>query len=377
MRRQLHEKKRLVVKIGSSILSQHGTGLDSEKFHQLADQVAALVKKKYQVVMVSSGAIAAGMHRLGFDRKPSDIPQKQAIAAVGQTALMHEYEKAFARHGLFAGQILLTREDLSNRHRYLNARHAIAALLHLGIIPIVNENDTVAVHEIKFGDNDNLSALVTNVAEADLLIILTDIDAVYDADPRVKKDAKRLSLIENLDSDLKRGASGTLRAGSTGGMMTKLEAAEKATHFGVATLIVDGNEPNILERALAGEDVGTLILPKQGSNRLSAKEHWLAYTLRPSGTLHVDAGAKEALLKKGKSLLPSGIVACEGKFLEGEALDISVKGEKPFARGLTSYSSEEIHKIQGKKTSEIEKILGYKYFDEVIHRDDMVLLEQP
>ncbi len=374
MRQSLKTKKRIVIKIGSSILSQQGTGLDSPKFRQLVAQVAKLCERKIKVVLVSSGAIAAGMHRLGFTRKPALIPQKQAIAAAGQTALMHEYEKAFAKYKLFAAQILLTREDLANRRRFLNARHAIGELLKLGIIPVVNENDTVAVHEIKFGDNDNLSALVTNVVEADLLIILTDIDAVYEADPRIRPDAARLSVIENIDQTIRQGAGDTLRAGSTGGMRTKLEAAEKASHFGVATLIVNGNEPNIIERVLEGEDIGTLVLPRGGSDRLSAKKHWLAYTLQSTGCLIIDAGAKDALREHGKSLLPSGIKGFEGKFSQGDLIELKVEGEAVFAKGLTSYSSEEIQKIMGRKTTEIEKILGYKYFDEVVHRNDMVLL---
>ncbi len=373
MRHLLKNKKRIVVKIGSSILSQDQTGLNSARFRKLAAQIAKLQEQKTKVILVSSGAIAAGMHRLGFARKPTVIPKKQAIAAVGQTALMYEYEKAFAKHGLFVAQILLTRDDLTNRRRFLNARHAIAELLKLNIIPVINENDTVAVHEIKVGDNDNLSAFVTNVVEADLLIILTDIDAVYDADPRVIKTAQRLSIIENIDNKLRQAAADTQRAGSTGGMRTKLEAAEKATRYGVPTLIVDGNEPKIIERVLAGEDLGTLILPQEGVNRLSAKKHWLAYTLRPAGTLILDAGARDAILK-GKSLLPSGIKAYRGDFSQGDPVDFALEDGTAFARGLTSYSSEELSKILGRKTTEIEKILGYKYFDEVVHRNDMVLL---
>ncbi len=373
MRESLINKKRIVLKIGSSTLSKAGTGLDAERFREIAAQVAKLVARKIKVILVSSGAIAAGMHRLNFSRKPTLIPQKQAIAAAGQTALMHEYEKAFAEHGLLPAQILLTRDDLANRRRFLNARHAIGELLEWGILPVINENDTVAVHEIKVGDNDNLSALVTNLVEADLLIILTDIDGVYEADPRVQKNAQRLSLIRNIDEQLKAGAGDTLRAGSTGGMRTKLEAAEKAAHFGVATLVLDGSAPDILERALQGEDLGTLVLPKM-EDRLSAKKHWLAYTLQPVGHLVVDSGAKEALTQRGKSLLPSGIKECQGNFSVGDPIDLVVPGEQPFARGLTSYSSEELRKIMGHKTSEIEKILGYKYFDEVIHSDDMVIL---
>ncbi|HCU25413.1 MAG TPA: glutamate 5-kinase [Deltaproteobacteria bacterium] len=374
MREQLQKKKKLVVKIGSSILTDEAGELDPKVFQGLAEEVAALRARRLQIVLVSSGAIAAGMKRLGFTRKPHPIPQKQAMAAAGQTALMHEYEKAFAKHGLIAAQILLTRDDLANRRRFLNARHTLAALLKMGVVPIINENDSVAVHEIKIGDNDNLSALVASVAEADLLVILTDIDAVYDADPKIKKDARRLSLIENIDAKLRDGASDTLRAGSTGGMRTKLEAAEKAADYGVTTVIANGGEKNVLQRILDGEDLGTVILPKGGLDRLRAKQHWLTHTLRPLGSLVVDAGAKTALVESGKSLLPSGVKAVEGQFSCGDPVDIRLEGEAPFARGLSSYSTPELERIKGKKSTEIEKILGYKYFDEVIHRDDMVLL---
>ncbi len=374
MRKILKTKKRIVIKVGSSVLVDETGKLSPARFRQLAVQVAGLRKLKRQVVLVSSGAIAGGMKRLGFKKKPLLIPQLQAIAAAGQTALMHEYEKAFAKHKLLPAQILLTREDLANRHRFLNARHAIYELLHLGIIPIINENDTVAVHEIKVGDNDNLSALVNNVVEADLLIILSDIDGVFEEDPRIRKDAKRLSVIENIDAALRVSASDTTRPGSTGGMRTKLEAAEKAAHYGAATVIANGRVKNIISTILSGEDVGTLILPKGGEDKLSARKHWLAYTLQSTGTIIVDIGAKAALMERGKSLLPSGVKSCVGTFHQGDPIDLKVEGEPPFARGLTSYSSQELGKIMGHKTSEIEKILGYKYFDEVMHRDDMVIL---
>jgi len=376
MRHELKNKKRLILKIGSSILTDAEGSLDPKVFQRLAQEVAELHGQGLKIILVSSGAIAAGMKRLGFSKKPHLIPQKQAMAAAGQTALMHEYEKAFAKHKLNVAQILLTRDDLANRRRFLNARHAIAELLRLDVIPIINENDTVAVHEIKIGDNDNLSALVTNVAEADLLVILTDIDAVYDADPKIKKDAKRLSVIESIDKALYQGASDTLRAGSTGGMRTKLEAAEKAADYGVTTVIANGREPKVVERLMAGEDLGTVLLPKGGTDRLTAKKHWLAYTLRPLGALIVDAGAKEALIGKGKSLLPSGVRGIEGEFSQGDPIDVKVEGEAAFARGLSCYSAKELGQIKGCKTAEIEKILGYKYFDEVIHRDDLVILSE-
>lgn len=374
MRRKLKNKKLIVIKVGSSVLVDEQGRLDSARCRALAAEVAFLQEKKIKVVLVSSGAIAAGLDRLGMHKKLHWIPLKQAIAAVGQTALMHEYEKAFSKYKLKTAQVLLTREDLANRQRFLNARHTLFELFKLGIIPIINENDTVAVHEIKIGDNDNLSALVTNVVEADLLINLSDVDGVYESDPRLNSEAQRISVIEQIDSVLHSRASDTLRMGSTGGMRTKLDAAYKAQRFGVATIIANGREKKIVQRILSGEDVGTLILPKAGRDRLSAKKYWITYSLHPLGTLIVDPGAKKAIIERGRSLLPSGVKNCEGNFQQGDPIDLKVEGEPAFARGLTSYNSGEVEKIKGQKTSEIEKILGYKYFDEVIHRNDLVLL---
>jgi glutamate 5-kinase len=376
MREILQKKRRIVIKVGSSALVDDQGRLDPSRCRSLAKQVAALVAQKRQVILVSSGAIAAGLGRMGFAKMPHQIPEKQALAATGQTALMHQYEKAFAKHKLHVAQVLLTLDDLSDRRRFLNARHTFYELFKWNVIPIVNENDTVAVHEIKVGDNDNLSALVTNVVEADLLINLSDVDGVFEQDPRVHPGAKRIGVIEQMDTWLKSGASDTLRIGSTGGMMTKLEAAEKAQHFGVATVIANGRKNKILEKILMGKDVGTLILPKGPADRLSARKHWLAYSMKALGTLVVDEGAKQALQQGGKSLLPSGIRSLEGRFQQGDPIEIKTPGGKVFARGLTSYSSQELEKIKGQKTTEIEKILGYKYFDEVIHRDDLVLLPE-
>jgi glutamate 5-kinase len=376
MRETLQQKKRIVIKVGSSALVDGQGRLAPARCRSLAKQVAGLVEKKHQIVLVSSGAIAAGLARMGFSRMPHQIPEKQALAATGQTALMHQYEKAFAKYKLHVAQILLTLDDLSDRRRFLNARHTFHELFKWKVIPVVNENDTVAVHEIKVGDNDNLSALVTNVVEADLLINLSDVDGVFEQDPRVNPKAKRIGVIEHIDAWLKGSASDTLRVGSTGGMMTKLEAAEKVQCYGVATVIANGKQNNILEKILKGEDVGTLILPKGASDRLSARKHWLAYSMKAMGILVVDEGAKQALQKAGKSLLPSGIRSIEGRFQQGDPIEIKTVDGKVFARGLTSYSSQELERIKGQKTNEIEKILGYKYFDEAIHRDDLVLLPE-
>lgn len=374
MRKKLKSKKRIVLKVGSSVLTNDQGMPKSSQFRALASEVAWLGEQNKKVVVVSSGAIAAGMHRLGHARKPHLIGQLQAMAAAGQTALMHEYEKAFAKHGLLAAQILLTQDDLSNRRRYLNARHTLYEILRFKMIPVINENDSVAVHEIKVGDNDNLSALVANVVEADLLILLTDIDGVFEEDPRLKKNARRLSVVENIGPSLKKKATGTLRPGSTGGMLTKLEAAEKAIRHGVSTVIANGKTKDIVKKILAGEDVGTLILPHEGKERLSSKKHWLAYGLRAQGRISVDSGAREALVHRGKSLLPSGVQAMKGSFSKGDPIDICVGDAKPFARGLASCSSFELQKIMGHSTKEIENILGYSSFEEVVHRNDMVIL---
>ncbi|MDX1387362.1 MAG: glutamate 5-kinase [bacterium] len=374
MRPKLKDKKRIVIKVGSSVLVESANRLSARRCSALAKEVAALMERGIKVVLVSSGAIAAGLDRLGRARRPHQIPLMQAMAATGQIALMRQYEKSFSKYGLMVAQILLTLDDLSNRRRFLNARHTLYEVFKLGMVPIVNENDTVAVHEIKVGDNDNLSALVTNLVEADLLINLSDVDGVYDEDPRINPKAKRISQLDHIHSWTKSQASDTLRVGSTGGMITKLEAAEKAQRFGVATVIANGRSPSIIDKIVSGEDVGTLVLPKEGRDKLSARKYWIAYSLKPQGCLLLDQGAKEALMKKGKSLLPSGVREIEGSFHQGDPVDMKVQGEKPFARGLASYSSGELSRIMGRKTTEIEKILGYKYFDEVIHRNDMVLL---
>ncbi len=366
-----------VIKVGSSILTNPQGALDPKIFQSLVNDVAYLRKLGYRVILVSSGSIACGMYKLGFKKKPHLIPQKQAIAAAGQITLMNYYEKAFSRQKIQVAQILITRDDLANRKRYINARHAIHELLNFGLVPIINENDTVSVDEIKVGDNDNLSALVTNLVEADLLVILTDQDGLYTADPRVDKNAEKIPLIENLNEKLLGFATDTLRPGSTGGMATKLQAAEKAARFGVPTIITSGKIKGTLRRIADEKEVGTLILPKESHNRLNRRKHWITFTLNPVGQIMVDAGAKDVLTQKGKSLLPSGIKKVVGDFHIGDPVDLLVDGEKPFARGLVGYSSSEIEKIKGVKTSEIEKVLGYKYLDEVIHRDDLAVLTSP
>jgi len=368
----MNKVHRIVLKVGSQVLTAKGRSLSQAVFDRLARELSAAKKKGYEMVIVSSGAIAAGMARLGLLEKPKTIPQKQAAAAIGQSALMWNYERAFTCYGEKVAQVLLTRDDLSNRKRYLNARNTLLTLLGLGVIPIINENDTVVVEEIKFGDNDNLSALVTSLVNADLLIILSDIDGLYDRDPRLSKNAKLIPLVRQVTTEMEKKASGTLSPISIGGMVTKLQAARKAALFGVPMILANGMVEGILERIFQAEDVGTLFTSEV--NKLNSRKHWIAFTLEPQGRIIVDDGAKKAILQKGKSLLPSGVLAAEGEFSLGDPVVLVDLQKQEFAKGLSNYGSAEINKIKGLKTTEVENKLGYKYGDEIIHRDDLVVL---
>lgn len=364
--------KRVVIKIGSRVLTDVGGALDMEVIGRICDEIAQLRSRGMQVIVVSSGAIAAGRSELGLLDKPRTIPHKQAAAAVGQTRLMQAYEISLVPHELKTAQVLLTSEDLGSRQRFLNARATIDALLGFGIIPIINENDTVVVEEIKFGDNDNLSALVTNVAEAHLLLILTDIEGFYSADPNTDPGAVLIPLITGVTREVERAAGGSGSALGTGGMATKVAAAKKAGKNGIATIIVSGKRPGVIVSALQGDEVGTMFLPSEtGINR---RKHWIAYTLKPSGRIIVDDGARNALLKKGKSLLPSGLVRVEGRFERGACIRLCGLDGIEFARGLSDYSSSEADRLAGSKSLEIERILGYYYGDVIVHRDNMVLI---
>ncbi len=369
----IKKTRRIVIKIGSAVLAGEGyDGVDESVFSRLAKDVLS-IKDKREIVVVSSGAIAIGMKRLGLKEKVKSIPEKQAVAAIGQGSLMALYEKVFSPLKIRVAQVLLTHDDLSDRHRFLNAKNTLQTLLEYNAIPIINENDTVAVDEIKFGDNDNLSALVTNLVEADLLVILTDINGLYNKDPKINKDAELIPVVDDIDRFIS-AAGRTSGIYGTGGMQTKLDAAKKAAHFGVPTIVANGRERNILKKIFSGEDIGTLFLPME--ERLTSRKHWLAFSTRPAGSLILDDGAKNALLKKGKSLLSSGITGIEGNFVSGDAVSCVSPNGKEIARGIVNYSSEEIKRIKGLKTTEIEKVLGYKYFDEVIHRDNLVIQER-
>ena len=373
MRRELLKSvKRVVIKIGSRVLTDEEGALDMAVLGRICTDIALLREHGQQVVVVSSGAIAAGRSELGLTGRPRTIPQKQAAAAIGQTRLMRAYEEALAPHGLKAAQLLLTSEDLGSRQRFLNARATIDTLLGFGIIPVINENDTVVVDEIKFGDNDNLSALVTNVAESDLLLILTDVEGLYSADPDQNPDARLIPLVEGITRELERAAGGSASSVGTGGMSTKVAAARKAGRNGVATILIDGKRTGIIAAAMQGAEVGTLFLPSGAG--LNRRKHWIAYTLKPAGRVIVDDGAMNVIQKKGKSLLPSGVLGVEGRFERGACVRVCGPDGKEFARGLSDYSGTEIGRLAGHKSSEIEDILGYRYADVIIHRDNLVVM---
>lgn len=366
--------KRVVIKIGSSVLTGRGDEFSEGVFDGLARQISAVKSRGIEPVVVSSGAIAAGMKKLEMRVKPTDIVSKQAIAACGQSTLIWYYERAFSAFGERVAQILLTHDGLAIRKRFLNARKTLFSLISMGIIPIINENDTVAVEEIMVGDNDNLAALVTSLVEADMLIMLTDIDGIYDTDPKLDPNAQIIDVVHEVDSKIEKAAGDTRGSTTTGGMTTKIQAAKSAALFGVPTIVANGTLEDMLLDIFDGKAVGSIFLPAKTS--LSGRKHWIAYTLKPSGTVVIDDGAKNAIVESGKSLLPSGIARVEGRFEIGELVRCVDSEGAEVARGLCSYSSHEIGRIAGRKTQEIEDILGYKYSDEIIHRDDLVITHE-
>ena len=367
----LKRARRIVVKVGSSLLSTD-QGLDKRRIRSLVRELDELASERREFVLVTSGAVAAGRARLGLRARPRTIPQKQAAAAVGQIDLMAAYKDSFEARGRHVAQILLTREDLSSRRRYLNAKHAIGAILEAHALPIVNENDTVAVDEIKLGDNDNLSAAVAALVEADLLVILSDVDGLHTADPRSDDRAEPVPVLEARDPSADRYAGSSSGRLGTGGMATKLEAARKAAAAGIVTIIADGRREAALGRVLDAAVVsGTLVVPS--ADRLASRKHWITFTLRPQGALHLDAGAVAALRERGRSLLPSGVKLVDGSFGAGDCVRCVAPDGGEVARGLVNYSAAELRRIQGSHTRDIDSILGYKVCDEVIHRDDMVI----
>ncbi len=366
----LTSAKRIVIKIGSGVISTN-TGLDGPIIDAISSDICALIREGYEVTLVSSGAISAGKQDLFINGKPPSIPLKQAAAAIGQSRLMRYYKKAFRNEGFKVGQVLLTREDLADRKRYLNARNTVKTLLEYRVTPIINENDTVAVEEIKFGDNDNLSAMVSALVEAQLLIILSDVDGLYSRDPNKHADAERLNVVEKITAKIEAMAGDSSTTLGTGGMITKLQAAKRAALSGAATIIVNGRTPAILRQVMNGECVGTLFLP--ASQKMAAKKHWIAFTKKTSGKLFLDDGAVNAIRHQGKSLLPSGVRQVEGKFGRGDMVSLCDLQGKEIARGVTEYAQGEILQIMGQKSSRIREILGYKYHEEIIHRDNLVI----
>ncbi|MCL4503864.1 MAG: glutamate 5-kinase [Deltaproteobacteria bacterium] len=371
----LNKARRIVLKVGSAVLTTP-EGLNLPLIERLVAESGALQGGEREFIIVSSGAIAAGCRKLGLSSRPTGIPEQQAVAAAGQSALMLAYEEAFAGFGLKVAQILLTHDDLESRQRFLNARNTLFTLLQWRVVPIINENDTVATDELKlkFGDNDNLAALICNLVGADLLIILTDIDGLFDKDPREHPDARLVTLVEAFDAELEKAASGKAGALGRGGMGSKLQAAKKAAAAGLPTIIANGLTPGILKQIFAGEEVGTLFLPQ--AQKLKSRQYWLAYNVNPKGAILVDQGAWQALVKRHKSLLPAGIVAVFGGFGKGAAVQLMDPEGRPFAIGLSNYSARDIARIQGRQTKEIEQFLGQKGYDEVIHRDNLVIFPE-
>lgn len=364
--------KRVVIKIGSGVISDH-SGLDLERINTLCEDVHALRQRGYEVILVSSAAVAAGKADLGIkgSARTLPLPLKQAAAAIGQSRLMRAYKDALGKHGLTAAQVLLTRDDLANRRRYLNARNTLMTLLEYGVVPIINENDTVVIDEIRFGDNDNLSAMATNLVEAQLLVILSDIDGLYDSDPRHNPAAELIQEIERITPEIEAMAGREETLLGTGGMTTKLKAAKRATLYGAGTAIINGLIPHNLLGLFDGHELGTYFLPAR--DPMAARKHWIAFTKKPKGKLLLDEGAQVAVAERGKSLLPSGIRQLEGTFERGDAVRLCDLNGSEFAKGVTNYNSAELIRIIGKNTKEIVQILGYQYGDEVVHRDNLVI----
>ncbi len=364
--------KRIVIKVGTSTLT-YGTGkLNFQRIEKLVRELADLANQGKQIILVTSGAVGAGMDRLGLKEKPKTIPEKQAAAAVGQGILMHTYEKIFGEYGQVVAQVLLTREDSVNRKRYANSRNTLLTLLDMGVIPIINENDAVAVDELKIGDNDTLSAMVASIVEADVLIILSDVDGVYTANPQTDPLATLINEITDITPDIEELAGGPGTTRGTGGMYTKIQAAKIAINSGVVMVIASGMRDAIVREVLSGAEVGTLFLSKE--NRLHIHKRWLAFGSRLRGSVTVDKGCEKAIITTGSSLLPAGIRVVEGDFEQGSTIRILTEEGREFARGLSNYSSEDARKIAGIKTQEIMGHLGYKLYDEVVHKDNMVVL---
>jgi glutamate 5-kinase len=370
MREDLAQSRRIVVKVGTSTLTHASGHLNLGRIEKLVREIADLNNQEKEVILVSSGAIGIGATRMGFKKVPRSMPEKQALAAIGQGALLHIYEKMFAEYGQTVAQVLLTREDVDDRMRYLNATNALSALLAMKVVPIINENDTVAVEEIKFGDNDTLSAMVAGLIDADLLLILSDVDGLYDTDPHLHKEARLLGQVEEITEMMEENSNSRGSRFSSGGMRTKLKAARICMASGVPMVIANSSVQDVIRRVVRGEEVGTLFVPRE--EKMHARKKWIAFARLTQGSIVVDRGAAAALVEKGKSLLPSGVLEVRGDFERGMVVAvISAESNKQIARGMVNYSSQELQLIAGKRTAEIAKILGEKDYDEAIHRNNL------
>ncbi len=364
--------KRVVVKVGTSLLSGGRPGLDRDYVSGLVDAIAAERKAGREIALVTSGAIGAGLAPLGLDSRPKSLRHLQAAAAVGQVSLVHAYEDEFRRHALAVGQVLLTRDGVEHRGRYLNARSTLVTLLEEGAVPVVNENDTVSVDEIRFGDNDTLAALVTKLVDADVLVVLTDVEGLCTSDPR-RGEASVIDEVAEITPEIAAAAGGAGTGLASGGMATKIEAARMATAAGAGMFLVNGTDPQVVNRVLAGEAGGTFFSPKE--DPLEARKFWIAFASARSGAVRVNEGARSAIVEKGTSLLPVGVVGTNGEFEQGDTVGILDEGGREFARGVSYYASGEVNLIRGKRSADLARALGPAYSeDEVIHRDNLVLL---
>ena len=373
-REALKKAKRIVVKVGTSTITYANGKRNFSQIDRLARELSDLQNQGKEMMLVSSGAVAVGVDRLGLPAKPSTIPGKQACAAVGQGVLMHTYEKLFADYGQIVAQVLITRTEAIDRHRYTNCRNTFMTLLQQGVIPIVNENDVVALDELKIGDNDNMSALVAGIVDADLVIILSDIDGLYTANPATHPDATLVHTVQEITPEVEASAGGVGSSRGTGGMATKIQAAKAATNSGIQLVIASGTEKNAIPRILQGEEIGTLFVSRE--NRLQFRKRWLAFGAKIQGSIVVDDGCARAIRKAGGcSILPAGIYQVVGDFQTGSTVSVIDKEGHELARGLVHYTASELERIKGCKSSDIEGILGHKNYDEVIHRDDLVILQ--
>lgn len=372
-RNYLKQVKKIVVKVGTSIISTETGGIDASQLRNLVDQIAVLKGKGYQVVLVTSGAIAAGVDGLRLETRPTLMPELQAAASVGQGLLLHEYTKLFMKHDIKVGQVLITQYDTTHREHYLNARNTLGTLLDLGVVPVINENDTTAVDEIKFGDNDTLAALVTNLIGADLLIILTDTDGLYTSAPQTGEKGEPLSFVDEITEEVEALAGGVGTKFGLGGMVTKVQAAKIVTFARSGMIIANGKRKAVLLNIIDGKEVGTFFKPRK--KKIDSRRLWIAFGKIPQGTIVVDEGAKKAILSGGKSLLPAGVVDCQGKFGLGDAVDIVDEEGSVVARGLTNFSAKELERIKGLKTTEVASKLACEAGEEVVHRDYLVILK--